>query len=42
MSVAGFAVILYARLVIDKEGLLQITGAEVYSVNIQDTIGPSA
>ena len=35
MSVAGFAVILYARLVIDKEGLLQITGAEVYSVNIQ-------
>ena len=35
MSVAGFAVILYARLVTDKEGLLQITGAEVYTVNVQ-------
>ena len=35
MSVAGFAVILFARLVNDKNGLLQITGAEVYSVNIQ-------
>lgn len=35
MSVAGFAVILFARLVSDKNGLLQITGAEVYSVNVQ-------
>lgn len=35
MCVAGFAVILYARLVNDKGGLLQVTGAEVYSVNIQ-------
>lgn len=35
MSVAGFAIILFARLVNDKNGLLQITGAEVYSVNIQ-------
>ncbi len=35
MCVAGFAVILYARLVNDKEGLLQVTGAEVYSVNVQ-------
>ena len=35
MCVAGFAVILYARLVNDKGGLLQVTGAEVYSVNVQ-------
>lgn len=35
MCVAGFSVILYARLVKDKEGLLQITGAEIYSVNVQ-------
>ncbi|WP_160561797.1 ABC transporter permease [Parablautia muri] len=35
MCVAGFAVILYARLVNDKGGLLQITGAEIYSVNVQ-------
>ncbi len=35
MGVAGFAVILYAKLVNDRDGLLQITGAEVYSVNIQ-------
>lgn len=35
LCVAGFAVILYARLVADQRGLLQITGAEVYSVNIQ-------
>lgn len=35
MIVAGFAVILYAKLVVDKDGLLQITGAEVYSVNVQ-------
>lgn len=35
MCVAGFSVILYARLVKDREGLLQITGAEIYSVNIQ-------
>jgi len=38
MCVAGFAVILYARLVKDDEGLLQIVGAEVYSVNIQTVI----
>lgn len=37
MMVAGFSVILYARLVADKNGLLQITGAEVYSVNVQAT-----
>ena len=35
MCVAGFAVILYVRLVNDKGGLLQVTGAEVYSVNVQ-------
>lgn len=35
MCVAGFAVILYARLVNDQGGLLQITGAEIYSVNVQ-------
>ncbi len=35
MCVAGFAVILYARLVRDEDGLLQIVGAEVYSVNVQ-------
>ena len=35
MCVAGFAVILYARLVNDQRGLLQITGAEIYSVNVQ-------
>lgn len=35
VCVAGFAVILYARLVADQRGLLQVTGAEVYSVNIQ-------
>lgn len=35
MCVAGFAVVLYARLVNDKGGLLQVTGAEVYSVNVQ-------
>ncbi|MDE7478852.1 MAG: hypothetical protein K2M91_13060, partial [Lachnospiraceae bacterium] len=35
MSVAGFAVILFARLVNDRNGLIQITGAEVYSVNVQ-------
>lgn len=38
MCVAGFAVILYARLVKDDDGLLQIVGAEVYSVNIQAAI----
>ena len=38
MCVAGFAVILYARLVKDDDGLLQIVGAEVYSVNIQTVI----
>ncbi len=38
MCVAGFAVILYARLVKDDDGLLQIVGAEVYSVNIQAMI----
>ncbi len=38
MCVAGFAVILYARLVKDDDGLLQIVGAEVYSVNIQAVI----
>lgn len=38
MCVAGFAVILYARLAADQKGLLQITGAEVYSVNIQTMI----
>lgn len=38
MCVAGFAVILYARLVKDDDGLLQIAGAEVYSVNIQTVI----
>ncbi|MCM1090622.1 MAG: ABC transporter permease [Butyrivibrio sp.] len=35
MSVAGFAMILYVRLTADREGLLKITGAEVYSVNVQ-------
>ena len=35
MCVAGFAVILYVRLVNDKGGLLQVTGTEVYSVNVQ-------
>lgn len=35
MCVAGVAVILYARLVNDKGGLLQVTGAEIYSVNVQ-------
>ncbi|MDE7272511.1 MAG: ABC transporter permease [Lachnospiraceae bacterium] len=35
LCVAGFAVILYARLAADQRGLLQVTGAEVYSVNIQ-------
>lgn len=39
MCVAGFAVILYARLVQDPKGLLQVTGAEVYSVNVQ-TVRP--
>lgn len=38
MCVAGFAMILYARLVKDDDGLLQIVGAEVYSVNIQAVI----
>ena len=35
MCVAGFAVILYVRLVNDKGGMLQVTGTEVYSVNVQ-------
>ncbi len=35
MCVAGFAVILYTGLVKDNDGLLQIAGAEVYSVNMQ-------
>lgn len=35
MCVSGFSVVLYARLVKDEKGLLQITGAEVYSVNVQ-------
>lgn len=35
MCVAGFAVILYTGLVTDNDGLLQIVGAEVYSVNMQ-------
>lgn len=37
MCVAGFAVILYVRLAADQQGLLQVTGAEVYSVNVQTT-----
>lgn len=35
MCVAGFAVILYVRLVNDEGGMLQVTGTEVYSVNVQ-------
>ena len=35
MCVAGFAVILYVRLVNDKGGMVQVTGTEVYSVNVQ-------
>ncbi len=35
MCVAGFAVILYVKLVNDKGGMLQVTGTEVYSVNVQ-------
>ena len=35
MCVAGFAVILYVRLVNDKGGMLQVTGTGVYSVNVQ-------
>lgn len=35
MCVAGFAVILYARLVCSQDGLLQITGAEVYDVHVE-------
>ena len=34
MCVAGFAVILYVRLVNDEGGMLQVTGTEVYSVNV--------
>lgn len=35
MCVAGFAVILYVRLVNDEGGMLQVTGTEVYSANVQ-------
>lgn len=35
MCVAGFAVILYVRLVNDEGRMLQVTGTEVYSVNVQ-------
>jgi len=35
ICISGLSVILYVRLVSDKDGLLQITGAEPYSVNIQ-------
>ena len=35
MCVAGYAVILYVRLVNDEGGMLQVTGTEVYSVNVQ-------
>ena len=35
MVAAGIAAILYIKLASDNEGLLKITGAEVYSVNVQ-------
>jgi putative ABC transport system permease protein len=35
ICISGLSVILYVRLVSDKDGLLQITGAEPYTVNIQ-------
>lgn len=38
VCVAGFSVILYSGVVADKNGLIQVTGAELYSVNIMPTV----
>lgn len=35
MIISGFVIILYINLVLNKEGILKITGTEVYSVNVQ-------